>query len=128
MPLVTHNTHSKRTGNLMRAAGMRASWTKYFEDAVKADEKSDHDGHIGTGERFGFFPKGSWIEIRPENLAEGIWKASVLRPAGREGIATGTSEVLRTYRFQCDEDPREFLRDIVNHPEGLVIEPHGWAH
>ena len=128
MPLVTHNTHSKRTGHLMRAAGMRASWTKYAEDVLKESERKDHDGHIGTGERFGFFPKGSWTEIRPENLAEGIWKMSVLRPAGREGIATGTEQVLRTYRFQCDEDPREFLRGITERPEGLWIEPIGWAN
>ena len=107
---------------------MRASWTKYAEDVLKESERKDHDGHIGTGERFGFFPKGSWTEIRPENLAEGIWKMSVLRPAGREGIATGTEQVLRPYRFQCDEDPREFLRGITERPEGLWIEPIGWAN
>ena len=127
MPLVAHNTHSLRTGNLMRAPGMRASWTKYFEDAVKVDEKDEFDGHVGTGDRFGFFPKGSWIEIRLENRETGIWKAYVNRPENREGIATGTKHVTRVYRFQCDEDPRDFLRDITERPDGLWIEPVGWS-
>jgi hypothetical protein len=111
----------------MRASGMRASWAKYFEDAVKEEEKADFDGLLGTGERFGFFPAGSWIEIRPENEILGIWKAYINRPAGRAGIATGTKEVRRTYRFKSQDDPREYLRDITNRQDGVIIEPHGWA-
>lgn len=127
MPLVQPNTHRVRDGKKMGAVGMRQSFVKYFEDAVKADERHDFDGHLppkGSPNRFHWNADG-FIAI--DGPRDGIYKAYVQRGANRAGIATGTKEVRRTYRFRCDDNPVAFLRDIVNRPEGIFIEPHGWA-
>jgi hypothetical protein len=127
MPIVKPNTHRIKDGVKMGAVGMRRSFVKYFEDVVKAEERHEFDGHLppkGHANRF-HWSKDGFIAI--DGPRDGVYKAYVQREAGREGIATGTKEVQRVYRFETPDNPVDFLKNIVDRPEGIWIEAHGWA-
>jgi hypothetical protein len=126
MITIQHNTNRKSDGKPLQAMGMRASFLKYLEDAVKTvatEGLSPLAALRPLGTIYAW--AGAKVTIHVARVHGDVYRISWSRPAGRGGIATGTKTVERVATIRCATNPLEFLTNIVEHPEGLDIEPVG---
>ena len=110
-----------------------ASFVAFLPVAVKGTdrERFEADGlaYPWEGKFYTGFkcPYGT-VKVRRQN--GNLWRVSILWPAGRGGIATGTENVERVFVFYCDVDLPTYLdtlRASPKNPPALEVVPHGEA-
>jgi hypothetical protein len=110
-----------------------ASFVALLTVAVKGTdrERFEADGlaYPWTGKFYTGFkcPYGT-VKVRRQN--GDLWRVSILWPAGRGGIATGTKDVERVFAFHSPENVVAFLdalRSDPRNPPSLEVTPHGVA-
>ena len=120
MPTITPNPKPRKDLGF-------ASLAHYLEVNLKGTdhEKREHDGHYGEGRIVKFFTgvKAPQGELAIRRMGNGRWKISILRPAGRGGIATGTSEVQRVYLCDSPDDLYSYVDNFDSRsPKALEVE------
>jgi hypothetical protein len=110
-----------------------ASFVALLTVAVKGTdrERFEADGmaYPWSGKFYTGFkcPYGT-VKVRRQN--GDLWRVSILWPAGRGGIATGTKDVERVFVFHSPDDLTVFLdalRSDPRNPPSLEVTPHGVA-
>ena len=104
-----------------------ASFAALLEVQVKHMDpgaKREVDGHFGEGRTVKFFtgvkcPQGT-LSVRA--ISPGVWKFTIVRPAGRGGIAPGTKQVERVYMVASPDDVYAYVDQFdPRNPVGLEV-------
>ena len=110
-----------------------ASFVAFLTVAVKGTdrERFEADGLAYPWEgKFFTGIKCPYGTVKVRRQAGDLWRVSILWPAGRGGIATGTANVERIFVFHCDTDLVAYLTALRANPmtpEALEVVPHGTA-
>ena len=112
------------------AAGL-ASFVAFLTVAVKGTDKERFaaDGLAYPWEgKFFTGIKCPYGVVKVRRQAGGLWRMSILWPAGRGGIAEGTQDVERVFVFHADRDVPAYLDELRANPLNpptLEVVPHG---
>ena len=123
MAEITHNKANKKTGKPMSAVGQRASFLKYFGDAVKGTAVEGLSPLVETrtsGWHVAWAGGNTLIHVA--KLGNDLYRVSWHRPKGRTGEAEGTQVVERQVTVRCAEDLGAYLADIENQ-NSIDVEP-----
>ena len=119
-------------GKKTRAAVL-ASWIDQVAKACKnhTSERRESDGlaYPWTGKTFTGIKRPYGV-LRVRRQHGNVWRISQTWPAGRGGIADGTTDSERIFVFACDEDLYGALDALCadpQNPQPLEIVPHGDA-